>query len=537
MQKCRFRTMWMFPRNIRRIEPWKLVQIAQLLEASEGDIRDQGVQDQLYGALSALGVKVAANEARVANSGGFRTYLAQLACLGFFWKDPVTKQFSTTYAGECLIEAKDPLTLLRCQLLRMQFPSVYGLGPNVAISPNMHVKPFRFLIKLLMDERLGFRMTCDEMAVPVIYGRREEDYEKCVEKILKMRASGGVLDSVLDSVDDVRTPKRCNYGDPDGDRRKGLIDAVEIANTAKNYLIAAVLVTSCVDAPKSFELIGDEEIYETIASWLTEPVEKLDERFEAAWQQRFGRFNQTKAVRSLKKRTVNGFEALIRTRFISGVSENPFGFDVDDFVGSEAERWGKKREDVARIIDPIRHRVSSLEREVVMRAAYSGGKEAIVLEKAVTSIFRRLGFDWTRHCGQLRSDRLGGYPDVWIQAKGDSNGGWIDTKATMKYDFPVSDINKLGQYYKHCEKELDSSAQAAFFMYVAGGFSRSAEAVRNRLSEGAKLYERPVSALTVSALLDLVGEEEKPSPEKLAKAFATGGYFADVSGILEKTRN
>ena len=74
-------------------------------------------------------------------------------------------------------------------------------------------------------------------------------------------------------------------------------------------------------------------------------------------------------------------------------------------------------------------------------------------------------------------------------------------------------------------------------MYVAGGFSRSAEAVRNRLSEGAKLYERPVSALTVSALLDLVGEEEKPSPEKLAKAFATGGYFADVSGILEKTRN
>ena len=104
-----------------------------------------------------------------------------------------------------------------------------------------------------------------------------------------------------------------------------------------------MLVTSCVDAPKSFELIGDEEIYETIASWLTEPVEKLDERFEAAWQQRFGRFNQTKAVRSLKKRTVNGFEALIRTRFISGVSENPFGFDVDDFVGSEAERWGKKR--------------------------------------------------------------------------------------------------------------------------------------------------------------------------------------------------
>lgn len=537
MQRCRYRTMWMFPRNIRRIEPWKLVQIAQLLEASEGDIRAQGVQDQLYGALSALGVKVVANEARVANSGGFRTYLAQLACLGFFWKDPVTKQYSTTRAGECLIEADDPLTLLRCQLLRMQFPSVYGLGNNVAISPEMRVKPFRFLIRLLMDERLDFRMTVDEMAVPVIYGRREKDYEKCVEKILKMRASGGVLESVLDSVDDVRTPKRCHFADPDGDRKKGLTDAKEIANTANNYLLAAVLVAPCNDAPKSFELIRDEEISRTIAPWLNEPVEKLDERYQVAWQQRYGRFNQTKAVRSLKKRTVNGFEALIRTRFISGVSADPFGFNVDSFVCAEAERWGKGKEDVARIIDPIRHRVSNLEREVVMRAAYSGGKEAIVLEKAVTAIFRKLGFDHARHCGQTRSDRLGGYPDVWVQTTENATGGWIDTKATMKYEFPVSDITKLGQYYKECEKELDPASQSAYFMYVAGGFSRSADVVRRRLMEGSKLYGRPVSAMTVSALLDLVAEEKTPSPEKLARAFASGDFFADVYGILEKTQN
>lgn len=33
------RTLWMFPRNIRRIEPWKLVQITKLLMSNTGDVQ------------------------------------------------------------------------------------------------------------------------------------------------------------------------------------------------------------------------------------------------------------------------------------------------------------------------------------------------------------------------------------------------------------------------------------------------------------------------------------------------------------------
>lgn len=51
MPNPKFRTMWMFPRNIRKIEAWKLVQISQLLEACTGNTTSQTVQDQLYDQL------------------------------------------------------------------------------------------------------------------------------------------------------------------------------------------------------------------------------------------------------------------------------------------------------------------------------------------------------------------------------------------------------------------------------------------------------------------------------------------------------
>lgn len=89
----------------------------------------------------------------------------------------------TTYAGEQLIGGNNPAAILRCQ----QYPSVYGLGSQVRIHPNLKVKPFVFLVRLLRDERLGCELSCQDMAVPVIYGRTDADYEHCVTKILDLR--------------------------------------------------------------------------------------------------------------------------------------------------------------------------------------------------------------------------------------------------------------------------------------------------------------------------------------------------------------
>lgn len=128
----------MFPRNIRRIEPWKISQIASLIQAAMGEVGNQALQDDLYAQLSKLGVKREKQNdgTGVSDPGGFRTYLAQLACLGLFYvsKD---KTYVPTYAGEVLIQGKNPVGVLRCQLLRLQYPSVYGWGHNVQIDPAM----------------------------------------------------------------------------------------------------------------------------------------------------------------------------------------------------------------------------------------------------------------------------------------------------------------------------------------------------------------------------------------------------------------
>lgn len=129
--KPKYRTMWMFPRNIRRIEPWKLSQISSLLNACQVMPKTQSVQDDLYAQLAELGVKRRASDYGVENPGGFRTYLAQLSRFRALYKNK--DEFYPTIAGKHVMEGNDPTDVLRCQLLRMQFP-LYTVMDEMSVS-------------------------------------------------------------------------------------------------------------------------------------------------------------------------------------------------------------------------------------------------------------------------------------------------------------------------------------------------------------------------------------------------------------------
>lgn len=145
-----------------------------------------------------------------------------------------------------------------------QYPSVYGLGNNVRIHPDMKVKPFVFLIRLLQDARLEHYLTAEDLAIPVIYGRRNADFEKCVQKI--------------------RTSKRCRPNDEEADWRTGLQDALEIGNTARNYLIAAQLAESSTRIKGAIELSEQTVALPEVAGWLAEGdrIEPLDPEHQEA---------------------------------------------------------------------------------------------------------------------------------------------------------------------------------------------------------------------------------------------------------------
>lgn len=92
------------------------------------------------------------------------------------------------------------------------------------------------------------------------------------------------LRSQIDSVDDLRTSKRCRPNDEEADWRTGLQDALEIGNTARNYLIAAQLAESSTRIKGAIELSEQTVALPEVAGWLAEGdrIEPLDPEHQEA---------------------------------------------------------------------------------------------------------------------------------------------------------------------------------------------------------------------------------------------------------------
>ena len=534
------RTMWMVPRNIRRIEPWKIVQISTLLNAAGGNAQNQMQQNAIYKELELQGVKCSQSKDGVPNPGGLRTYLAQLACLGLFYQDADNKSYVPTPAGEEILAARNPVRVLACQLMRMQYPSVYGLGNNVRISPEMKVKPFVFILNLLDRPELEGVLSADEIGVAVVYGRTHEDEDLVAAKILKMRrskAKGAVarFQEIVDDIADICTPRRWKLSEADL-WEKGVTDALTIGNTFKNYMQSADLLVPSAFGQGYFEAHIDASLASSIAAWRIEPVEPAPlHGYEERWQLRFGRCDKMKVQKRRGSFVVNGFAALVGARFISQAKADPYGFDHDSFVDAEAKTWGKTKAEIEAVLTPFKTKTKSLFRDELMHAAFSGGEESRTLEKGVANIFLKLGFDLSRHTGQISapSTRDGGYPDVWIQVSGLAGSGWADAKATSRYGFALGDSMKLSGYYKECWKEIDSKAPSWFFVYVAGGFARSQATIARSLQDCTAKYGRPVSAVTVEALCDLVESGDAPKPADIVSALSKSRFYNSARQIIQ----
>ncbi|MFR4434887.1 MAG: hypothetical protein ACLT47_05855 [Sutterella wadsworthensis] len=164
----------------------------------------------------------------------------------------------------------------------------------------------------------------------------------------------------------------------------------------------------------------------------------------------------------------------------------------------------------------------------------SGGKEWLLLEKAMTSVMIRLGFDESEHIGQKKAPRDGGYPDIRVKASTMQTCGFADTKATSRYGMDTNDTNKLSLYYKDCWAEFPDQAPSSFFMYIAGGFDgKDAASVLNTLERCTQKYGRPVCAITVNAMLRLVRMNNRPGPEALVRAFSQRAYYRSVESIIQ----
>lgn len=419
----------------------------------------------------------------------------------------------------------------------MQYPSVYGNGNNVRVAPSLKVKPFVFLMNLLDRPELGGQLSSDEISVCVVYGRTHDDEDVCARKIQELRETGN-FKAVIDKLSDLCTPRRYS-GDEDLLWKKGIEDALNIGNTFKNYMLSVGLLEPSPEDSRYFRLRVPAEISDDISRWRKEPIEPAPmSNYEARWQLRFGRLDKQKVqLQTKRQRSSNSqVQAVLVSRYVSQAEAEPYGFDHDTFVRDAAKNWNLKPTEVEDAVSAVKKKSPDIFRETMVQAAFSGGQEFLVLEKGVTNIFKRLGFDLSEHMGQKSAPngREGGYPDVYIRASAVKGSAWADSKASARYGFPITDTGKLGTYYKHCWQEIDPSAAPLFFLYVAGGFEQKSASIMSHLQKGRQKYGYPVCAVTVEALCDLATLPSTPDVEAIVKAFSKDcNYFNSASQILQ----
>ena len=531
------RRMWMFPRNIREITPWKIYGVLKLLMQSD-DMNQYSREDQkvIYQLLEEANIKKP-SATRDKNPGGMRTYYAQLECLGLIFKTKDKKSYNYTIAGEAIAEENNPLQVLQYQLLRHQYPSAYGLSQNVKMDPRLKVKPFLFLLKLLHDERLEGYITNAETVFPVIYGHNKDCHEYVVNKILKYRECQDYNKTIDDWEFDLYTPRGSNKWE------LCISNALNIGNTALCYMTAVALLSKDTAKQKGLTKYifntNYEDLYQEFLA--TEdtfiPISSKDEY--QSFQRAYGRYQKEKDNRSitdLKQKKESPELQFATFKYIEYINDNLFDDDPNIFV-AEMQKYGISQHSAVEAIERINNRKISIQEQTYLEYAYSGGLQSEEFEKATTELLKSLGFINSQWIGRRKSynNWRGNFPDIYIKKPNTVECGMADTKASAIYSLGHSDMLKLKDTYVHTNKEIEKDSVLKYFLYIAGGFKGEIETSLSQLSEATGI---PVAAIDAKGMLRLKQLHDNGwSTEKIEQNifFSTSYHSSDELQLLMYT--
>lgn len=511
------RRLWMFPRNIREIPPWKIAKICYLLQEQTNInqwVGNQQVQDAFSSALAEASLK-SKSEDYSSNNGGARTYLAQLKLLGLvFQQKSENNNIKLTLAGEDLVNGKPPLPILQAQLLNHQYPCTYSNLRGVKINPQIKIKPITFLLKLMMDKELNNYLTEDEIIICVIYGHNTECYDLCKNKIKHLR-SGSSLESLIDNPKEDLYTIRCK--NPTFESRFN--DLKDIANTCKNYMESCCLISTLVD--NNIKKITINNSYSEIIENAIKNINTFIpfDSNEEAFQRPYGCWNRNKDTRKLKTKSkakkINVGDSIIAGQFLQYCGEKPVLELPQEFIDHMINGFGFSKDQILKVITPLLNKSLSYYESTFVNLASGGQNTAEEFEKAVCKIFNdKLLFNstWT---GRKRRQKgsVGAYADILIEALDNQHCALIDTKASPYYNLGSADYQKMSSNYMKNYKELTEDKELAleFCLYVAGGFDKTS--IENKISSFKSDNNIPVAAISAKCLLHITQETIKPEKQ------------------------
>ena len=438
-------------------------------------------------------------ERRDQTGGGARTYKAWLVSLGLIFTQESTGHIKLTLAGEAIMNGESPIEVLKGQILKYQFPSAFSMGRGVQVAPRFKIRPFRFLLRLLLDERVG-HLTEEEIA-KIIVTEAENESTKCynyiVDRIEQFRSYG---DSCLE--DDFFEKYQSSKGKVNPEHPYSHL--MDLANTIVNWLEYTQLVKR--DGGQ-VEILG-ERVAE-VQSILADTPNFIDRPEQHEYfQRKYGldpkhkkdnrNLTLTKTVTAAmiaKQKIMQAYIAESLERPITRITPN-----IVDYIVRVTGIDGKTVEDV--LIETYPNGSVGAFMTKYFEMAFKGRDEATEFEKATVELFRDVFGYNAKHVGPI-----GLTPDVLLLSDSDGYQAILDNKAYHKYTISNDHYNRMvHNYIKKLENYSDSKHRLAFFSYIAGGFGKNIDKQIQTIVDATGVNG---SAMSVTNMIKLVEQHNK----------------------------
>ncbi len=465
----------------------------------------QGQRDthlNLEEALEDAGLK-RVGERRDQTGGGARTYQAWIASLGLIFIQESTKQLKLTLAGEAIMNGDSPVAVLKSQILKYQFPSSFSTSRGVDVSLRFKIRPFRFLLRLLMDPAIGY-LTEEEIAKVVITNAENETedcYRNVVNKILVFRNYG---DRSLDA--DFFTkyaPKTgtVNIAHP-------YSHLTDTANTFINWIEYTQLAKRDDDDKKLRVITEKTDEVNAILSVCPPFIDRPSQH--EYFQRKYGIDpKHQKDTRNLtQSQTITAkiiAEQKVKQAFIAESIKTPIPKISPTLIDKVVEQTGLDSQFVEDTLSKLfpHGAIGSFMTEY-FEMAFKGRDEATEFEKATVQLFQDVfGFE-TYHVGPI-----GLTPDVLLLSDEDGFAGIIDNKAYSKYTISNDHHNRMvHNYIEGFNNYCKSNKPLSFFSYIAGGFGTNIDGQIRRIVNETGVHG---SAVAVSRVIQMVeNQQTKP---------------------------
>ncbi len=438
-------------------------------------------------------------ERRDGRAGGARTYRAWIASLGLIFYQESTKQEKLTLAGEALINGGNPTEIISNQVFKFQYPSPYSFSRGVQISTRFRIRPFVFILRLLLDSRINY-LSNDELAKIVITEAENETdrcFEYIVRRILDYREYG---DSCLAS--DFFDKYGPSKGNISIDNPFGYLK--DIANTIFNWLEYTQLIERCEDS--TIRIFDDKiskakNVVSSVGAFIDRPNN------QEYFQRKYGLDpSHTKDLRNLTATRNISAAMIARSKiqfaFIKESLKRPIASITADIIELISNNTGypiRLVEDTLLSMFP-RGAIGSFMPEY-FDMAFNGTEEATEFEKATAAIFKDIFHFSTKHVGPI-----GRTPDVLIVSDSENYQAIFDNKAYSRYSISNDHHNRMVvNYIGELSRYSEYNKPLAFFSYIAGGFGPSFDSQVNSIVNETGIKG---SGINVSNMIELIKRQQ-----------------------------